>query len=237
MDAARLRKTFKYPEDDDRSVGSRDEFDEEEQEILISNLQSRSQTSNAAYVLIFTVLPLVLTPLFVFYLVFSSTAPARLRLLCLLALTSLLASSFIMFFMSSIDGTDARARLDLRQKQLARNTFIAQSSTAVASAFDRLWVLAQTVVDKLDDVRLDLDAEGPLLKALPILNAVICGLLAVAAWALRRSNANGVPEYMWVWLLLPGAMAAMTMVARKGIIDEERALKELRGLRYGYKGA
>lgn len=231
MAATRLRKTFKYPSDDEGSHHSRDELDEEEQEALISNLQSQSQISNATYVIIFTLLPLILTPLFTYHLIFSSSNQARVRLLSLLAITSLFASSFSMFFLSSIDGTDARARLDRRQKQLSRSTFAAVQTNNTFNA------VATKIMDKLDDLRLDLDADGPLLQALPILNGIMSVLLAFAAWMLQGRTIRGVPEYMWLYLILPGAMCGMTTIARRSIMDEERGLRELRGMRYGYKGA
>ncbi|KAK5100561.1 hypothetical protein LTS08_005312 [Lithohypha guttulata] len=236
MDKARLRKTFKYPSEDEHSTNSRDELDEEEQENVISSLQSQSQTSNATYTMIFTLLPLAIAPLFVYYLIFSSTVPARLRLLCLLALTSLLASSFTMFFLSNADGIDARARLDRRQREVTRSTFANAENTS-GSFTVRVKKIFEDVLDKLDDARLDLDVEGPLLQVLPILNGVMCMLLAVAAWALRGRDLKGVPEYMWLYLLMPGVMATMTTVARRSIMDEQKEIQELRGMKYGYKGA
>lgn len=202
-----------------------------EQENVISSLQTKSVTSNQAYIVVFSLLPLSLVPLFTYYLLFSSGLPARLRLLSLLALTSLLASSFTMFFMSSISGLDARERLDRRQKQMHRAT-IASSSTR-----NSLMEMFGGVMDKLDDVRLDLDAEGPLLKALPLLNALMCGILMLASWIGQGQTSRGAPSYLWMYFLLPTAMWGMTTIARKSILDEQRELKQLKGLKYGYKGA
>lgn len=202
-----------------------------EQENVISLLQTKSTTSNQAYIVVFSLMPLSLTPLFAFYLLFSSGIPARLRLLSLLAFTSLLASSFTMFFMSSISGLDARERLDRRQKQMHRAT-IASPSTA-----DSMMEMFGRVVDKLDDVRLDLDSEGPLLRALPVLNAVMCGLLVLAGWIIKGQTSRGVPPYMWMYFILPAVMWGMTTIARRSIIDEQKELRELKGLKYGYKGA
>jgi len=99
-------------------------------------------------------------------------------------------------------------------------------------------------MDKLDDIRLDIDREGPLLRALPVLNGAMCLLLVVAGLGLRgreRGGAEGTWVWMWMWnwvyLLLPGVMMGMTTVARRSIMDEQRGIRELRGLRYGYKGA
>lgn len=250
MASARLRKTFKYPSDDDDSGGaSRDEMDEEgddcsqhnikyitdgfvlEQENVISSLQATSRISNQAYTIIFTLLPLTLTPLFTYYLIFNSTTPARLRLLSLLALTSLLASSFIMFFMSSAPSLDARERLDQRQRQMYRNTIATPSTSA------SLVETAMKIMDKLDDLRMDLDTDGPLLQSLPILNAMMCGLLMVAGWILKGQVLRGVPDYMWIYLMLPTIMLVMTTIARQSILAEQRELRGLKGLKYVYKGA
>lgn len=235
MATTRLRKTFKYPSEDEAS-DSRDDLDEEEQEQLISSLQSQSQSSNALYTIVFTLLPLLISPLYFYHMALSGTTPARLKLLCLLSLTSLLASSFSMFFLSTLGvqetALDARARLDRRQRQTARRTF--------GTVFDQHNApsgIVTRIMDRLDDIRLDLDVDGPLLQALPILNGVMCGLLAIAAWILKGQKLSGVSEFMWLYLLLPGFMFAMTTLARKSIIDEEKGLNELKGMKYNYKGA
>ncbi len=96
MDATRLRKTFKYPSDSEDSDTSRDELDEEEKESLISELRSKEDEQNAQYNLIFSVLPLTVILPFVVYL--PSCTP-RTSLFCLLAITSLLSTSFIMRYL------------------------------------------------------------------------------------------------------------------------------------------
>lgn len=92
-------------------------------------------------------------------------------------------------------------------------------------------------MDKFDDIRLDLDADGPLLQTLPILNAVMCGLLVLAGWIMKGQASRGVPEYMWMYFILPAVMWGMTTIARRSIVDEQKELRELKGLKYGYKGA
>lgn len=233
MDTTRLRKTFKYPEDDQASTNSRDELDEEEQERLISTLQTQSYDTNTLYAAVFTLMPLATIPLFLYHLLFSSSIPARLRVLSLLSITSLLASSFLMFFMSNIDNTDARARLSARQRQVHRTTFQPQTSSWLSSAKDGL----TNIMDRLDDLRMALDADGPLMQALPILNGVMALLLAIAAWALKGRAVKGMPDFMWLYLLVPGIMAAVTTIVRQSFKNEQQGLKELSGLKYDYKGA
>jgi hypothetical protein len=117
MDSTRLRKTFKYPSESEDSDASRDELDEEgnayvditsstkhsctdhhspEQESLISKLRTSEAEQNALYNLIFSVLPLILVLPFLFYL--PSCTP-RTALFCLLAITSLCSTAFIMRYL------------------------------------------------------------------------------------------------------------------------------------------
>lgn len=234
MDTARVRKTFEYPEDDAQSTTSRDELDEEEQEHLISSLQAQSRNTNAIYATVFTLLPLACVPLYLYHLIFNSVIPGRLRVLSLLSITSLLVSSFMMFFMSNIDNTDARTRLNARQRQVHRSTFqqpqAASLATRAKEAFTQL-------MDKLDDLRMNLDADGPLIQSLPFLNGIMCFLLAIAAWPLSTREVKGVPDFMWLYLLVPTVMLLVTAAARLSIRNEQQGLQELRGLRYDYKGA
>lgn len=63
MAAIRLRKAFRYPEDDDED---REELDEEEQERLIEQLQRQNDARNAQYHVNTCCLPQTLTPPFPF---------------------------------------------------------------------------------------------------------------------------------------------------------------------------
>lgn len=93
------------------------------------------------------------------------------------------------------------------------------------------------VMDKLDEIRMDLDVDGPLLKSLPFLNAALNALLLLSAWLLKGNTKSGVPDLIWLYLLIPALMFAMVEVGRRSIVDEQRELGKLKGLRYGYKGA
>ena len=129
--------------------------------------------------------------------------------------------------MSSIE-KDARQRLDERQKHLHRTTFAARPYAGNVLA----WF--QQIQDKLDDWRMTLDVDGPLLKALPWLNGLMAVLLVLASWLVKGKQGM---EILWVYFMLPGMIFGMVSVARKSIVDEQKELRELRGLRYGYKGA
>ncbi|KAI9731678.1 MAG: hypothetical protein M1834_004467 [Cirrosporium novae-zelandiae] len=95
MAAARLRRTFRYPEDD--STGDeRDELDEEEQEAIIENLRLEDEGRNKLYTTIFAALPLILTTTFLPALFGSS--PSLIKLISLLGITSLGATAYTLIF-------------------------------------------------------------------------------------------------------------------------------------------
>ena len=105
----RLRQTFKYPTEDNDS--DRDELDEEEQDALVDNLRAKDAKENERYSLIFSIVPLTVILPFLFYL--PSSSP-RTALFCILAITSLLSTSFIMRYMPLGALSRSRARpLDL----------------------------------------------------------------------------------------------------------------------------
>ncbi|KAF3389204.1 hypothetical protein F1880_003516 [Penicillium rolfsii] len=91
MAAVRLRKAFRYPEDDDED---REELDEEEQEQLIEQLQRQNDARNAQYHIIFTSIPLVSTIAF-WPSVFSASSLTE-WLLSLLSVCSLFGTGYIM---------------------------------------------------------------------------------------------------------------------------------------------
>lgn len=130
MATTRLRKTFKYPSDSEDSDVSRDEMDEQgepppgfggrssdnrlgranisipEQESLIAKLRESEAKQNAQYNLIFAILPLTIIPLFLIYLPSSSPSAA---LLCLLAITSLISTSYTMRYLQMASNSPARS--------------------------------------------------------------------------------------------------------------------------------
>ncbi|KXT17598.1 hypothetical protein AC579_10136 [Pseudocercospora musae] len=92
--ATRLRKTFKYPSEDDDSSS---ELDEEQQEKLISDLQTSDAAKNDIYRKIFLALPLL--ALLFSLTTFISAGSARARLLSLLSATSLACSAYVLHYM------------------------------------------------------------------------------------------------------------------------------------------
>lgn len=94
MATARLRKAFRYPEEDE---GLATEMDEEQQEKLIADLQEQDATKTDLYRKAFLALPLS-AALFFFVTVFLSVT-ARQRLVALLGLSSLLCTAYILMSM------------------------------------------------------------------------------------------------------------------------------------------
>jgi len=209
MDSTRLRKAFKYPADEN-DENSHDEMDEEEQEHLLQNLQESEMSTNAIYTIAFTSLPLVVIVPFLWYL-FRSTARSTV-LLCLLSITSLASSSYMMYMVpvsTPLGSLSAPSRTTPAGQQRASG--ISQSSFLITSA------------------------GSPINQFLPWLNALIGVLLFLASWAYR--SRSDVPEGLWLFLLLPGLIFGMVVIARRSMAEVESGLGQLRGMRYGYKGA
>ncbi|KAK4940038.1 hypothetical protein LTR10_019775 [Elasticomyces elasticus] len=206
MDTTRVRKAFKYPNDDDDD-GEHDEIDEEEQEHLLTQLRASESTTNAQYTLMFTALPLVVSLPFLWYLTLSTSR--TMALLCLLSITSLASSSYIMFFVPV--STSSSSSVAERS---------APNPNSRAEAARRKFALSD---------------QSPINQYLAYLNASIDALLFLASMA-YRSRTN-VPEGLWLFLLLPGVMFAMVFMARRSINEISRGLDDLQGLKYEYKGA
>ncbi|KAI9819417.1 MAG: hypothetical protein M1832_003980 [Thelocarpon impressellum] len=75
---------------------------------------------------------------------------------------------------------------------------------------------------------------SPVERWLPVLNAILCGLVALTS-SVRGSGGRGGEGGAWM-AFVPGVLYAAVLLARR----EMRAVdvgKALEGLRYGYKGA
>ncbi|KAF3404222.1 hypothetical protein DPV78_001869 [Talaromyces pinophilus] len=94
--AATLRRTFRYPGEDDHHVGqAREELDEQEQEAIIKNLQQKNETDNRFYQTVFAIVPLIATIAYIPGL-FSSSVTAGQRLIHIICILSLAATAYIM---------------------------------------------------------------------------------------------------------------------------------------------
>jgi hypothetical protein len=168
-------------------------------------------STNAIYRMLFTGLPLVVILPFLWYLGRSTTR--SMALLCLLGITSLVSSAYIMYMVpvgappGSLSVLPSRTASSFQQR---RDHHVSQPSLLLTSD------------------------ESPINQYLPYLNLFISVLLLLASWAYRSRDA---PEGFWLFLLLPGLIFGMVFVARRSISDIQTGLGKLRGMRYEYKGA
>ncbi|OAL36952.1 hypothetical protein AYO20_03721 [Fonsecaea nubica] len=213
MSTARLRKTFKYPSEDDADM-SHEEMDEEEQEHLLQNLQASETSTNAIYTVMFTALPLVVTLPFMMYLTMSTSR--AMAFLCLLSITSLASSAYIMYMvptstpLGSLSASSRSSPTATRQRHV-HGTGIPQTGFLLSAA------------------------DSPINQYLPYLNAFIDVLLFIASMGYR--SRSDVPEGLWLFLLLPGLIFGMVFLTRKSMSEVNAGLAELEGLRYDYRGA
>ncbi|KIW67172.1 hypothetical protein PV04_06443 [Phialophora macrospora] len=210
MDSTRLRKAFKYPSDDEGDE-SQDAMDEEEQEHLLQNLQASETSANVIYTTAFTCLPLVIILPLLWYL--SRSTSGTMALLCLLGITSLISSAYMMYMvpLSTPLGSLSNFTRIMPSAQQRRDYSISRASFLLTSD------------------------ESPVNQYLPYLNAFICALLFLASWG--YSARGDVPEGLWLFLLLPGVAFGMIFMVKRSMAEIQTGLSGLRGMRYEYKGA
>ncbi|KIX04691.1 uncharacterized protein Z518_05561 [Rhinocladiella mackenziei CBS 650.93] len=213
MDPVRLRRTFKYPSDDEGADLSHDEMDEEEQERLLNTLRASESSTNTQYTLIFTALPLIVMLPFLYYL-FHSTF-TTMALLCLLGITSLASSAYMMYYIPISNSSSSSS---------------SSSSLAARSWLDSRWGLQRGQLPALMT-----SEDSPINKNLPLLNLFICVLLLGASFVYR--SRTDVPEGLWLFMSLPGVIFGMVFMARRSMGEIQAGLNELQGLRYEYRGA
>ncbi|EED23646.1 conserved hypothetical protein [Talaromyces stipitatus ATCC 10500] len=157
--AATLRRTFRYPGDDDESHYSetREELDEQEQEDIIKNLTQKNETDNRFYHTVFTVVPLIAIIAYIPGL-FSSLSTAGQRLIYLSCISSFLATAYIME--SSTFSRDGTVMTDLSRwlsnapsEAHKKNLIIANSALCALLALGSLYT-ADTVLYLLPGILL-----------------------------------------------------------------------------------
>ncbi|KAF9883600.1 hypothetical protein FE257_003153 [Aspergillus nanangensis] len=92
--AARLRKAFKYP--DDNEGNDREELDEEEQEQLIGHLRVQNDQYDSQYTIIFAVIPLLSAAAVFVPPMISRNAGLQERFMSFLSTLSLIATAYLM---------------------------------------------------------------------------------------------------------------------------------------------
>ena len=225
--SAKLRKTFRYPTEDDSEDSLPEAMDEqgsfttfqprsdfslpsfrsnnhhhtdipEEQENLIRTMQQQTITQNKIYNNVFLVLPLVCVLPYLTTLFQPQTS-----LLSLLSITSLLSTAFLVYILppgiTSINFLDA---LNVPPPSKSRR------STGPIH-----------------------QPQGPIETFLPYMNIVLSMMLGLLGMVTRGK------EELWMgFAWLPGAIYAI-VIGGKWVMGSVNPEDELGGLRYGFKGA
>ncbi|KAF7887392.1 hypothetical protein EAF00_009686 [Botryotinia globosa] len=210
---SRLRKTFRYPTDNDSDDSLPEALDEEEQDNLIQHLATLHTKYNTIYTRFLLCLPLISIIPYLLTLFTPTTS-----LLSILSITSLLSTAFLIYSLppekTSISFLD---NINQPSKDSPRS---------------KIGVLVANNVD-----------DGPLQTYLPILNLVLSLILGILGTMIKskhqsRSRMSEAETNIW-WTgfeWLPLGIYAVVLLAKTvmgGVNPEE----ELGSLRYGYKGA
>ncbi|KAL3959793.1 hypothetical protein ACCO45_004910 [Purpureocillium lilacinum] len=231
---ARLRRTFRYPNDSDSDGGEPDAMDEQEQESLIANLVAENTSRNETFRLGLLALPLLSTLPYLIHMFAShrrgapESAPSgsstSANLVCLLALTSLLATAYLLHRLpptvTGIAPLDAWTRSD-------------DGRGRTAALLLRSWgARASRGAGVLDDGRGG-GGRSPLDMYLPYLNVVLVAMVALLGLVAGR----GAGEFGVIGMgNLPALVYAVVLISKvvMGSVDPE---KELSALKYRFKGA
>ena len=228
--SAKLRKTFRYPTDDDSQDSIPEAMDEQgsftsfqrnssfslpqflaspdyqtnnlssEQENLIRTMQEQTITQNKIYSKVFFVLPLVCVLPYL-----TTLLQPRTSLLSLLSITSLLSTAFLVYILPP--GITSIAFID------ALNAPSSSSSNS------------RNIPGPIHQ------PHGPIETYLPYLNIVLSMMLGLLGMVTRGR------EELWVgFAWLPGAIYTIAM-GGKWVMGSVNPEVELGALRYGFKGA
>ncbi|KAM3074236.1 hypothetical protein ACMFMG_002940 [Clarireedia jacksonii] len=206
---SRLRKTFRYPADNDSDDSLPEALDEEEQDNLIHTLHTQNTITNTQYTHILLTLPLICILPYLRTLFHPSTS-----LLSILSITSLLSTSYLLYSLPpGLTGIPILDSLNTKtQTQTHSHTRTRTRTLPVSSS------------------------SGPLQIYLPPLNILLSATLGLLG-SLAKAKARSQGSILWFgfeWV--PAGIYAVVVAAKMvmGSVDPE---EELKGLRYGYKGA
>lgn len=140
-------------------------------------------------------------------------------MLSILSITSLLASAYVLWFLPSLPPLSALWAGN-GPEELGTRSLSGDKTQARMRAGTGLG--------------LGIMGKGPLELYLPYLNAILVVLLTLTGFVGQLRAKEGQGEGMW-FALLPGMVYGVVVIA-KGIMGSVD-VRELEGLRYGYKGA
>jgi len=237
--AARLRRTFHYPTDDDSADSQPDVMDEEEQEVIIQRLADENAARNAQFNTFLLALPLLTTIPYLISL-FRLSAP----LTSLLSITSLLSTAFLLHTqppdVTGIALLDAWSHPKTPRaspsSSLASSTSSisgASSSSSSSSSYQPVRSPGRTR-RRRSSFSVVKDQKSPLETYLPYLNLGLCAVLVLTGFVTRSGERHALGH---VGLgNLPAIVYVVTLIAKvvMGSVDPE---KELAALKYDLKGA
>ncbi|KAH6683268.1 hypothetical protein B0J14DRAFT_575532 [Halenospora varia] len=214
---SRLRKTFRYPDDNSDNNSGPEAMDEEEQENLISSLRIQNEAYNKIYRTILLSLALFSTTPYLY--AFTYPPSKSHTLLALLSITSLLSTALLTYVLppeeTGIKLLDKLNGLPSPQMVKRRGKMPIPVGGQGFGGFLR-----------------GVDEEGPIRKFLPWMNVGLCLVLVGLGRMVSSKGGNNWGGLSW----LPAAVYGVVMVGKwvMGSVDPERELGELR---YEFKGA
>ncbi|PGG98316.1 hypothetical protein GX51_06878 [Blastomyces parvus] len=125
---ASLRRTFRYPDSESENE-TRDGLDEQEQEEVIQELLRRDEDRNAQYRLMFTALPLASAFLYLPYILSSTWSG---RLFCLLSITSLISTAYMMKYFR-LERPDPKGKRPIRDTEAEQGPMIVRQHLSTAN--------------------------------------------------------------------------------------------------------
>ncbi|OJD16450.1 hypothetical protein AJ78_03391 [Emergomyces pasteurianus Ep9510] len=174
MASVNLRRTFRYPDSDSENETTRHELDEEEQEAMIQKLLLQDEERNTQYTLLFTTLPLLSTLLYLPFIISSASTSPR-RLLCLLSVTSLFSTAYIMKYFR-LERPDPKGKRPIRDIEAELGPLIVRQhlSTTNTAICAVLSIAAYFAKDQTD--------QGDIFWAL----CLVPGVIFLFVWISRR---------------------------------------------------
>ena len=214
MAATRLRKTFRYEDDSEQSDDSPDAMDEEGQQKVICILLRGDLINLLEQENLITSLAARDT---------SQNANYRL-IFTFLPLITIVPFFYLMF-------TSPRS-LGLLSIMAISSLCSTAYTMYVSGASNSGGAVGRSALS------LSGSEHGPIEKYLPLLNILLAGLLGLSGLVMvKRERDTGIVEGTWMFMFLPAVLLGIVAVARKTMNEVQTGIGELRGLRYGYKGA
>ncbi|KAF9870132.1 hypothetical protein CkaCkLH20_12366 [Colletotrichum karsti] len=229
--AARLRRTFHYPTDDDSADSQPEAMDEEEQDLLIQRLAEENAARNAQFRTFLLALPLLTTiPYLISILRLTSMMTS------LLSITSLLSTAYLLHTQppgqTGIPFIDAWSRPKTPRASPASS--LESSTSSVSGASSQAYAGPSQRRPRRSSFSFNEEHKSPLEQYLPYLNLGLCAMLVLTGMVTKPGD-RGTFGHVGLGNL-PAIVYVVIIIAKvvMGSVDPE---KELAALKYDYKGA